>query len=82
VQVHGKAVTVPGRALAGIISNLKGTLEPGDFDLLQSYHQTVVSHLRAVPSDGSSSPEVEAIQEQLFTNLPLLKALNRTDKVS
>ncbi|DBB10622.1 TPA: hypothetical protein ACH3X3_007133 [Trebouxia sp. C0006] len=82
MQVHGKAVTVPGRALAGIISNLKGTLEPGDFDLLQSYHQTVVSHLRAVSSDGSSSREVEAIQEQLFTNLPLLKALNRTDTVS
>lgn len=81
MQVHGKAVTVPGRALAGVISSLKGSLEPGDFDLLQSYHQTVVSHLRAI-SDGSSSTEVDVIQEKLSTNLPLLKALNRNDNNS
>ncbi|KAA6426767.1 MAG: hypothetical protein FRX49_03092 [Trebouxia sp. A1-2] len=81
MQVHGKAVTVPGRALAGVISSLKGSLEPKDFDLLQSYHQTVVSHLRAI-SDGSSSTEVDVIQEKLSTNLPLLKALNRNDNNS
>ena len=76
LQVHGKAVTVPGRALAGIISNLKANLEPEAFELLQTYHQMVVSNLRVTSSpDTSSSAEVPKTQQELADKLTGLKAL-------
>ncbi|KAL0031439.1 hypothetical protein WJX77_000485 [Trebouxia sp. C0004] len=69
MQVHGKAVTVPGRALAGIISNLKGTLEPGDFDLLQSYHQTVVClYQQVAPWEAHSQQSLHLRFQQPLQN--------------
>ena len=82
LQVYSKAVTVPGRALAGIISNLKACIDPEAFDVLHAYHQLVVSHLRAMSSGSSSDPEVKAMQEQLSDRLDSLKALAGIDPVS
>ena len=75
MQVHGKAVSVPGRALAGIISSLKGSMEPDSFELLQLYHQMVVNYLRATSSASKSAPEVETMQQQLADKLESVKAL-------
>ena len=80
LQVYSKAVTVPGRALAGIISNLKASIEADAFDVLHAYHQMVVSHLRAMSSGSSSEPEVKAMQDQLSDRLDSLKALAGIDK--
>lgn len=82
LQVHSKAVTVPGRALAGIITNLKACIEPEAFDVLHAYHQLVVSHLRAMSSGSSIDPEVKAMQEQLSDQLDSLKALAGIDPAS
>ena len=73
--MHGKAVSVPGRALAGIIAHLKASLEPDSFDRLQSYHQLVVNHLRAMSAETSSEPELSTMQEQLTAKLPSIKAM-------
>lgn len=73
LQVNGKAVSVPGRALAGIITHLKASLEPDSYDLLQSYHQLVVSHLRALSTDTSSAQELDEMQEQLAAKLQSVK---------
>ena len=75
LQVHGKAVSVPGRALAGIITHLKASLEPDSFDLLQSYHQLVVNHLRAMSAETSSDSEVGTMQEQLAAKLQSVKSM-------
>ena len=75
LQVHGKAVTVPGRALAGIITNLKDSLDPEASELLQSYHQLVVNFLRSLSSDTSLSPKAHALQEKLAAKLPVLKSV-------
>ena len=82
LQVYSKAVTVPGRALAGIIANLKANLEPEAFNVLHAYHQLVVSHLRAMSSGSSGDPEVKAMQEQLSDRLDSLKALAGIDPAS
>ena len=80
-QVHCKAITVPGRALAGIISCLKADLEPEAFDLLQSFHQQVVNHLRAVSAqDPSVGSELVAKQEELVDKLGPLKSLVGTEQ--
>lgn len=75
LQVHGKAVSVPGRALAGIITHLKASLEPDSFGLLQSYHQLVVDHLRAMSAETSSEPELSTMQEQLKAKLHSIKSM-------
>lgn len=75
MQVHGKAITVPGRALAGIIADLKTSLESDSFELLQSYHQLVVNHLRAMSAETSSEPELEFMQEQLAAKLQAVKSM-------
>ncbi len=80
MQVHGKAVTVPGRSLAGIISSLKDSMEPDSFDLLQSYHQMVVNHLRAMSTESNSSAEVKTMQDQLANKLGSLKGLAGIEK--
>lgn len=79
LQVYSKAVTVPGRALAGIITNLKACIEPEAFDVLHTYHQLVVSHLKAMSSGSSDDAEVKAMQEQLSDRLDSLKALAGID---
>lgn len=75
LQVHGKAVSVPGRALAGIITHLKASLEPDSFDLLQSYHQLVVNHLRAMSAETPIESELGTMQEQLAAKLQSVKAM-------
>lgn len=75
LQVHAKAITVPGRALAGIIADLRTSLEPDSFDLLQSYHQLVVNHLRAMSAEASPEPELEVTQEQLAAKLQAVKSI-------
>lgn len=79
LQAHGKAVSVPGRALAGIITHLKASLDPESYDLLQSYHQLVVSHLRALSTDTSSAQELDEMQEQLAAKLQGVKSMAGVD---
>lgn len=74
-QVRGKAITVPGRALAGIIAGLRTSLESDSFELLQSYHQLVVNHLRAMSAETPSEPELGVMQEQLATKLQAIKSM-------
>lgn len=66
---------MPGRALAGIIADLKTSLESDSFELLQSYHQLVVNHLRAMSAETSSEPELEFMQEQLAAKLQAVKSM-------
>ncbi|KAL3152351.1 hypothetical protein ABBQ32_001414 [Trebouxia sp. C0010 RCD-2024] len=75
MQVRGKAITVPGRALAGIIAGLRTSLESDSFELLQSYHQLVVNHLRAMSAETPSEPELGVMQEQLATKLQAIKSM-------
>lgn len=75
LQVHGKAVSVPGRALAGIITHLKASLQPDSFELLQSYHQLVVNQLRAMSAETSSESDLGTMQEQLAAKLHSVKSM-------
>ena len=75
LQVHGRAVTVPGRALAGIIASLKTSLEPDCFELLQAFHQQVVSHLRAMSTEAASATANGEMQDQLAARLGALKSM-------
>ena len=75
--MHGCVVSVPGRALSGVVACLKGGLSEETHDLLTSFHADVVSMLKS--SDGSQPAELQ-------DKLPLLVAAalgqkgNATDK--
>lgn len=63
--MHNCAVSVPGRALSGVIASLKDELSEETFELLSSFHADVVNMLKS--RDGSYEAE---LQEKL----PLLVA--------
>lgn len=69
LQVHGCAVSVPGRALGGVIEGLRGGLSEEAFALLTAYHAGVVSLLKA-----GDSPEAAEKRAELLGRLPLLQA--------
>ena len=50
-QLHGRAMSVPGKALSGVIGLLQSELPPGPFQELAQFHSLVVESLR------SNSPE-------------------------
>lgn len=75
LKVHGKAITVPGRALAAIIGSLKTSLEPDSFELLQSYHQPIVNHLRAVSIEVAPGTEIGEMQQRVAFRLGALKTM-------
>ncbi|BDA42327.1 E3 UFM1-protein ligase 1 homolog [Coccomyxa sp. Obi] len=72
MQVHGCAVSVPGRALSGVIEGLKGGLSEETYDLLFNFHADVVNMLKS--GDGAQSA-------QLQEKLPLLVAAALGQKV-
>ena len=51
LQLHGRAMSVPGKALSGVIGLLQSELPPGPFQELGQFHSLVVDSLR------SHSPE-------------------------
>ena len=51
LQLHGRAMSVPGKALSGVIGVLQSELPPGPFQELAQFHSLVVESLR------SHSPE-------------------------
>lgn len=77
MQVHSKAITVPGRALAGVISEMKTALPAESYQLLDSYHQDVVSYLKAMSTDDAQNAPDSTLQTQLQAKLIDLKALDQ-----
>jgi len=49
--VHGKATSIPGKALAGVISLLKADLPAERFKQLNDFHSMVVDRLRLQNSE-------------------------------
>jgi hypothetical protein len=81
LQVHQKAVSVPGRALAGVINKLKGTgssdttsVPEADYRLLIEYHSLVVAWLKA-QSGAAGEDETTALKQQLDSKSAQLKGL-------
>ena len=50
-QVHGKATSIPGKALAGVIALLKSDLPAEQFQQLNEFHSMVVERLRQQNSE-------------------------------
>lgn len=65
-QVASKAVSVPGKALAGVIGQLEATLPPDQYSDLAEMHKLVVDDLRSQSSEQNPRlqlllPKVKAI---------------------
>ena len=75
LQVHSKAITMPGRALAGVITDMKTEIPAESYQLLEDYHQAVVLHLKALSADGAQNGDKTPSQAQLLDKLSELKAL-------
>lgn len=73
--MHSKAITVPGRALAGIIAEMKAAIPAESYTLLEDYHQAVVSYLKALSADAAQSTDRTPLQTQLQGKLAEIKAL-------
>lgn len=67
--MRGCAVSVPGRALGGVIEGLREGLSEEAFALITAYHAGVVSLLKA--GDGPDAAEKRA---ELLEKLPHLQA--------
>ena len=72
MQVHNCAISIPGRALNGVIDSLKGGLDEAVFSLVSSFHADVVSLLKAPGPEGGA--DAAALQERLQQRLPDLVA--------
>lgn len=66
VQLQGQALSIPGKALAGVIELLKADLEPEAFQKLSEFHSLVVESLR---SGGSTA------NPKLAELLPVVKGI-------
>ena len=62
-------MSVPGRALGGVIEGLRGGLSEEAFALLMAFHAGVVSLLKA-----GDSPDAAEQRAELLEKLPLLQA--------
>ncbi len=69
LQVHGCAVSVPGRALGGVIEGLREGLPEGVHALLAAFHAGVVAFLKAGGGEGAAAQSA-----QLEAQLPQLRA--------
>ena len=68
-QVHNCAVSIPGRALGGVIEGLKKELPESVYAALSTFHADVVSLLKA----GGPGQAVE-VEERLKAASPGLRA--------
>lgn len=66
LQAAGKAISIPGKALAGVIDQLKGALPSEQFSQLAEMHKLVVNDLRS--QDNEQNP-------RLLVLMPSLKAM-------
>ena len=61
VQVNGRATSIPGKALAGVITHLKASLQPEDANLLSDFHELVVQSLRSESNSLSNDKLIALI---------------------
>ena len=73
--MHSKAITVPGRALAGVIAEMKAAIPAESYSLLEDYHQAVVAHLKTLSADSTQSTDSTAFLAQPQGKLAEIKAL-------
>lgn len=72
----GRLVSVPGRALGGVLQRLQLELPEPSYQLLQGFHDAVVESLKLASAEGAeSAARAAALGEQLAAQLPALKAL-------
>lgn len=69
-----KALSIPGRAIGGILVLLQGKLEEEQHALVQQFHELVVESLKAA-SAGSEGPSDAASQQSLQAMVPKVKEL-------
>lgn len=72
LQVHNAAISIPGRALSGVINSLKKGIDEDVFSLVSGFHADVVSLLKNSGSENDGS--AAALQERLQDKLPGLVA--------
>lgn len=66
-----KLMSIPGRAIGGVLGLLESKLEPEQHALVQQFHELVVDTLKAAASGNEGS----ANSEQLQVLVPQVKAL-------
>lgn len=73
MQVHGRVVQVPGRALLGVVELLKDGIPADAYQLLKDYHGLVVDSLKAQPG-AEQRPDQSDAGQAARQKLPGLKA--------
>nr|GMC65559.1 E3 UFM1-protein ligase 1 homolog [Ipomoea batatas] len=80
VQVHGKALQAPGRAISAAVSGLKDKLDDSAFKTLTDYQSTTVSLLALMSAatgdeEDCSTDRIQTKREVLEGLMPALKGL-------
>lgn len=80
IQVHGKALQAPGRAISVAVSRLKGKLDDSAFKTLSDYQSAAVTLLALISAgtgneDDCSSDRILSKKELLEDSMPTLKSL-------
>jgi hypothetical protein len=71
LKTSNKLVSIPGRAIGGVLALLQSKLEAEQHSLVQQFHELVVDSLKSAAAGGEAS----AGPEQLQTLIPHVKAL-------
>ena len=59
LQVYGRAVSVPGKAIAGVLSNMKEDVKEESYLRLDEFHKLVVASLKTRPGGVNVSCQFE-----------------------
>jgi len=71
-QATGKLISVPGKAITGVLTELEGELGAETFQLVMGFHQDVVAYIRA-RSQGGEGEESELL-DGLLARMSALRA--------
>ncbi|GMH33262.1 hypothetical protein BSKO_01096 [Bryopsis sp. KO-2023] len=66
-KIHGRALSIPGRAMPGVIKFLKMDMEPQEHEVLESMHKLVVLSLKAQSDreQGEEGVDPQELEETL-----------------
>eukprot|EP00803_Ostreobium_quekettii_P004714 evm.model.scf_1673.1 EVM.evm.TU.scf_1673.1 scf_1673:10433-21504(-) len=71
-QIHNSAVSIPGKAIAGVLLSMKADMEEDAYLLLDEFHKLVVASLKEQSRSAPISPE--EVAEVLQVKLAMVKA--------
>lgn len=76
-----KLMSIPGRAISGVLALLQAKMEPEQHALVQQFHELVVESLKAAAAGNKGAADTDT-EQQLQGLIPAMKALAGVENTS